>query len=136
MTWAWRQGCPRVEEGVGDHPGHWKTEAVAQEAVVVVVGEVARSRCPAVAAEVGARWHIPLPEGAVGAAGQQTRGEEGKKGARGVVEFPGRGSPWEGVEGVCFSSAVVVEVVLEGEQSLAWLLRGIRWEELVAGDWG
>lgn len=135
MIWAWRPGCPKVEEGVGDHPGHWKTEAVAQE-VVVVVGEVGHSRCPAVAAEVGARWHIPLLGGAVGAAGRQTRGEEGKKGVRGVVEFPERGSPWEGVEGGCFSSAVVVEAVPEGEQSPAWLLRGIRWEELVAGGWG
>lgn len=119
----------------GDHPGHWKTEAVGQEAAVVE-GEAARSHCPAAAAEVGARWHIRLLEGAVVVAGQRTRGEEGKKGARVVVGFPGTGSPWEVVEEACFPSVVVVEVVPEGEQSPAWLLRGIRSEELVAGDSG
>lgn len=124
-----------MEEGVGDHPGHWKTEAVGQEAAVVE-GEVARSHCPAVAAEVGARWHIRLLEEVVVAAGQQTRGEEGKKGARVVVVFPGMGSPWEVVEAGCFPSVVVVGAAPEGEQSPAWLLRGIRSEELVAGDLG
>ena len=100
-------------------------------------GEAAHSHCPAAGAEAGARWHIRLLEGAVVvAAGQQTRGEEGKKGARVVVGFPGMGSPWEVVEGGCFPSVVVVEVVPEGEQSPAWLLRGIRSEELVAGGSG
>lgn len=135
MTWAWRWRCLKVEEGVGDHPGHRKTEAVGQE-VAVVEGEAAYSHCLAVAAEVGARWHIRLPEGAVVVAGQQTRGEEGKKGVRVVVEFPGMGSPWEVVEGRRFPAVVVVEVAPEGEQSLAWLLRGIRSEELVVGDLG
>lgn len=119
MTWAWRWRCPRVEEGVGDHPGRWKTEAVGQEAAVVE-GEVAHSHCPAAAAaEVGGRWHIRLLEGAVVVAGQQTQGEEGKKGARVVVGFPGTGSPREVVEGGCFPSVVVVEVAPEGEQSPA-----------------
>lgn len=110
-----------MEEGVGDHPGRWKTEVVGQEEAVVE-GEAAHSHCPAAAAEVGARWHIRLLEEAVAVVGQQTRGEEGKKGARVVVGFPGTGSPWEVVEGGCFPSAVVVEVVPEGEQSPAWLL--------------
>lgn len=135
MTWAWRRRCLRVEEGVGDHPGHRKTEAVGQEEEVVE-GEAAHSHCPAAAVEAGAHWHIRLLEGAVVAAGQQTRGEEGKKGVRGVVGFPGTGSPREVVEGGCFPSVVVVAAAPEGEQSPAWLLRGIRSEELVAGDWG
>jgi len=124
-----------VEEGVGGHPSHWKREAVGPEAAAAE-GEAARSHRPAAAAEVGARCHIRLLEGAVAAVGQQTRGEEGRKGARVAAGFPGMGSPWEVVEGGCLPSAAVVEAALEGGQSPAWLLRGIRSEELAAGDSG
>lgn len=124
-----------MEGGVEDHPGHQKTEGVGQEAAVVE-GEAAHSHCPAAAAEVGARWHTRLLEGEMAVAGQQTRGEEGRKGVRGVVVFPAMGNPWEAVEGACCPSVVVAVVAPEGEQSPACLLQGIQSEELVVGDWG
>lgn len=120
---------------LGGHPDHWKTAAGGRGAAVVE-GEAARSRCPAEAAEVGARWHIRPLEGAAVVAGQQTRGEEGRKGEKGVVGSPGTGNPWEEVAGACSPSAVVAEAAPEGEQSPAWSRRGIRSEELVADDSG
>lgn len=135
MTWAWMWRCRKAEEGAGGHPGRWKPGVVGQEEAGGAAG-VVQSHCPAAAAELGEHWNSRLL-GEVGEAeGQQTRGEGGKKGARVAGGFPGRGSPWEVVEGGCFPSVVVVEEEPEGEQSPAWLLRGIRSEELVAGGSG
>lgn len=124
-----------MEEGVGGHPGRWKPGGVGREEVGAAAGAV-RSQCPAVTAELGQHWNSRLLGEAGEVEGQQTRGEGGKKGARVAGEVPGRGSPWEVVEEGCFPSGVVVEEELEGEQSPAWLPRGIRLEELVAGGSG
>lgn len=133
MTWAWMWRCLRVEEGAGAHPGRWRPGAEGPEEAGAAAGAV-QSQCPA--AGLGEHCCSRLL-GEVGEVeGQQTRGEGGKKGARVVGEFPGRGIPWGVVEGGCFPSVVVVEEELEGEQSPAWLPRGIRSEELVAGGSG
>lgn len=127
-----------VSEGGGGGGGPsrpWKPGVVGQEEEGGAAG-VVQSHCPAAAAEPGEHWNSRLL-GEVGEVeGQQTQGEGGKKGARVAGGFPGRGSPWEVVEGGCFPSVVVVEEEPEGEQSPAWLLRGIRLEELVAGGSG
>lgn len=124
-----------MEEGVGGHPGHWKPGVVGQEEVGVV-GGVAQSHCPAATVELGEHWNSRLLGEVEEVEGQQTLGVGGKKGVRVVEGFPGRGSPWEVVEGGCSPSVVAVEEELEGEQSPAWLLREIRSEELVVGGLG
>lgn len=124
-----------MEVVLGAHRGHLKTEVGGQE-VGVGKGGVVRSHRPAGAEEGAARCCIRPLEGAAVVAGQQTRGEVGKRGERAVVGSLGMGSPRGVVEEGCCPSAVVVEAVLEGEQSPAWPRRGIRWEELVAGGSG
>lgn len=114
-----------MEVVLGAHRGHLKTEVGGQE-VGVGVEEVVRSHRPAGAEEGAARCCIRPLEGAAVVAGQQTRGEVGKRGERVVVGSLGMGSPRGVVEEGCCPSAVVVEAVLEGEQSPAWPRRGIR----------
>lgn len=124
-----------MEEGAGGHPGHWKPGVVGQEEGGEA-GGAAQFHCPAATAELGEHWNSRLLGEVEEVAGQQTRGVGGKKGVRVVGGFPGRGSPWEVVEGGCFPSVVAVEEEPEGEQSPAWLPRVIRSEELVAGGLG
>lgn len=124
-----------MEEGAGGRPGRWKPRVEGLEEAGAAAGAV-QSHCPPVPVELGQHCCTPLLGEAGEVEGQQTRGEGGKKGARVAGGFPGRGSPWEVVEGACFPSVVVVEEELEGEQSPAWLPRGIRSEELVAGGSG
>lgn len=120
-----------MEAAPGAHRGHWKTEAGGQEAVGGVGGAV-RSHRPAGAEQGAACCCIRPPEGAAVEEGQQSRGEVGKRGERAAAGCLGMGVVEEG----CCQLLVVVEAVLEGEQSPAWPPQGIRWEELAVGGSG
>lgn len=116
---------------MGARPGRWKPGVGGPEGAGAAAG-VVQSQCP----ELGQHRNNRVLAGAAEVEGLQTRGEGGRKGARAAGACPGRGSSWGAVEGGCSPSVVVEEEELEGEQSPAWLPRGIRWEELVVGGSG